>query len=210
MDDTLRLSEETILLKRGIAQLNAGDPSVRGELLNIACARLMRLTSRLRSDFAGFFPEDHEGRSTEDIFHHASLRLYQALHDTPIRDVRHFYRLAATEIRRELIDLCRHCQRLNETAPAGEDQLDDAGNRSERISIAELRRWIVLHDSVEALPESEREVFELIWYHEMTRGEAAELLGQPVVEVRRLWRSARLNLHELLGGDGLSSVSAGN
>ena len=159
MDDTLRLSDETILLERGIAKLNSGDASVRGELLNIACDRLLRLTSRLRSDFEGFLQDAEDGRSAEDVFQNASLRLYQALHDTPIKDVRHFYRLAATEIRRELIELCRHCQQLNDISRAGQEPAEEAGNEIKRLSVDELRHSILLHDSVEALPESEQEVF---------------------------------------------------
>jgi RNA polymerase sigma-70 factor (ECF subfamily) len=200
MDDTRRISEETVLLKRGIEQLSAGDTSVRGELLNIACQRLMRLTSRIRREFDGL---SESNRSTEDVFQNASLRLYQALHDTPIKDVRHFYRLAAIQIRRELTDLCRHCQDFEQGSSEEDDPV-------ERISMEELRRWAQFHDSVDALPESQREVFELIWYHEMNREEAAELLGVPLREVRRLWRSARLSLHDLLGDGGFPKDSAGN
>jgi RNA polymerase sigma-70 factor (ECF subfamily) len=200
MDDTMRISEETVLLKRGIEQLNEGDTSVRGELLNIACQRLMRLTSRLRREFDGLSASD---RSTKDVFENASLRLYQALHDTPIKDVRHFYRLAAIQIRRELVDLCRHCQDFEQGSLEGSDG-------GERISVEELRHWAQFHDCVDALPESQREVFELIWYHEMNRDEAAELLGVSIREVRRLWRSARLSLHDLLGDGGSPADSAGN
>jgi len=200
MDDTRRISEETVLLKRGIEQLSAGDTSVRGELLNIACQRLMRLTSRLRREFDGISESE---RSTEEVFENASLRLYQALHDTPIKDVRHFYRLAALQIRRELVDLCRHCQDFEPGSLERSDGL-------ERTSVEELRHWAQFHDSVDALPEPQREVFELIWYHEMNREEAAELLGVPLGEVRRLWRSARLSLHDSLGDGGFPEDSAGN
>ncbi len=209
MDDTIRISEETILLKRGIERLNAGDTSVRGELLNIACQRLLRLTNRLRRDFDELIDESEDGRSAEEVFQNASLRLYQTLHDIPIRDVRHFYRLAATEIRRELIELCRYCQRFEDVGgEAAEPEV--ARHDTDKITVQELRNWVQFHDSVESLPEQQREVFELMWYHEMLRGEAAELLGVSLRDVRRLWRSARLNLHELLGGDGFSPVSTGN
>lgn len=200
MDDTTRSSEETVLLRRGIEQLSAGDMSVRGELLNIACQRLMRLTSRLRREFDGCSASD---RSTQEVFENASLRLYQALHDTPIKDVRHFYRLAAIQIRRELAELCRHCQDFEQAPPPGSDE-------AERTSVHELRRWAQFHDSVDALPESQREVFELIWYHEMDREEVAELLDVPLGQVRRLWRSARLSLHRQLGDGGFSTDSAGS
>lgn len=198
MDDTRRVNEETILLKRGIERLNAGDTSVRGELLNIACQRLMRLTSRLRRDFQGLEGDP----TTEDVFQHASLRLYQALHDTAIKDVRHFYGLAAIQIRCELIELCHHCQGLGD--PSSEDF------RADRVAVNELQQWALFHNSVDALPGDQREVFELIWYHELNRDEAAELLGVPLPQVRRLWRSARLNLHDSLNGGSFPNKSAGD
>ncbi|MDG2223053.1 MAG: sigma-70 family RNA polymerase sigma factor [Rubripirellula sp.] len=209
-------SDETHQLAQVIEQLNAGDPAVRGELLNLACGRLIRLTARLRRHFQGI-----EGaQPAEDVFEHASLRLYQALHDTPIKDVRHFYRLAATQIRRELIDLCRQCQSLDappvevppcDAAAQGQpslalDVFELIPNREpveSQVTAAELRQWAHFHDSVDGLPDVEREVFELIWYHELCRDDAAGLLGVPVQEVRRLWRSARLHLHDLLGCEGV-------
>lgn len=205
MNDTFRYSDEANRLRRGIERLQAGDTSVRGELLNIAHTRLMRLTDLLRRDF----PDLVDPKSSEEVFQSASQRLYLALYDKPIKDVRHFYQLAALQIRRELVALCRHCQE-----PGGIDRRDihilrqaADGNATEtereRAAARELDRWALLHDSIDALPEAQREVFELIWYHEMTRGEAAELLGLPPAEVRRLWRSARLNLHTLLGDESL-------
>ena len=202
MDDTRLRSAETLQLERGIQLLNEGDASVRGELLNIACARLLHLTARLRRHFQGVEPN----QSTEDVFQNASLRLYQALYDTPIQDVRQFYRMAAFQIRRELVDLCNRCQTLEAPSPdprspeppaVNEYEHDDAS--ADSITVDSLRQWALFHDSVDALPDPEREVFELVWYHELTRTEAAQLLGLPVRNVRSLWRAARLQLHDLLG-----------
>jgi RNA polymerase sigma factor (sigma-70 family) len=53
---------------------------------------------------------------------------------------------------------------------------------------------------VEHLPEDEREVVGLIFYHGWTQAEAAELLGVDARTVRRRWRSACLRLSEELGG----------
>lgn len=198
MDGTLPINEERMLLKRGIERLNSGDTSVRGELLNIACQRLKRLTSRLRRDFQQLAGD----ASTEDVFQNASLRLHQAMHDTPIEDVRHFYRLAAIQIRRELIELCQHCRRLGDRS--------SSHSRSDRIAANELQQWAAFHSSVDALPGDQREVFELIWYHEMNRDEAAELLGVPVPQVRRLWRSARFELHDRLDGGRFPNKSVEN
>ncbi len=184
MDDTRHISDETVHLQRGIDKLNAGDASVRGELLNIACNRLMQLTGQLFREFQQWDDEATlSQKSLDEVFAGASMRLYEALHDAPLKNVRHFYQLASLHIRRELTDLCR-----SRGVPAS----------------GELRQLAQFHDSVDKLPGDQREVFELIWYHELTRDEVAALLGLPVVKVKRLWRSARLGLHERLQDDGAS------
>ncbi len=181
MDDTRQMSDETVQLQNGIDRLNAGDSSVRGELLNIACTQLMRLTSQWKQEFDRLDPANSSDKSLDEVFGGVSTRLYQALHDAPLKDARHFYQLASLHIRRELVDLCRH----------------NASSAN-----PELRQLAQFHDSVDALPDAQREVFELIWYHDMTREEVAELLGMPLSSVKRLWRSARLELHNHLDDGG--------
>ena len=57
------------------------------------------------------------------------------------------------------------------------------------------------HRRVEDLPEEEREVFHLLWYQDVSQPEAAELLGVPLVRLKRCWQSARRRLYDLLGGE---------
>ncbi len=64
----------------------------------------MHITSKILRDF----PDVHRWEQTADVYQNASLRLYKALADVKLNDARHFYRLAAMQIRRELIDLARH------------------------------------------------------------------------------------------------------
>ena len=45
---------------------------------------------------------------TDDVLQRAMLRLYQSLEAVTLESGRHFYNLAATQIRRELIELARH------------------------------------------------------------------------------------------------------
>ena len=64
------------------------------------------------------------------------------------------------------------------------------------------RRWTDFHRLAGGLPEAEREVFDLLWYQDLTQEEAAALLGVDVRTVQRRWRSARLNLAAALKGEG--------
>jgi RNA polymerase sigma-70 factor (ECF subfamily) len=52
-----------------------------------------------------------------------------------------------------------------------------------------------------ALPEEEREVFELIWYQGLTHADAAGLLGVSTKTVQRGWQAACVKRHEALGGE---------
>ncbi len=57
-----------------------------------------------------------------------------------------------------------------------------------------LAQWTEFHRQVESLPEVERDVFDLLWYAELTQQEAADCIGISVRSVKRRWRSARLLL----------------
>ena len=48
---------------------------------------------------------------------------------------------------------------------------------------------------------SRREVFELIWYQDLTHADAAAVLGVATKTIQRRWREARLQLHHLLDDD---------
>ncbi len=137
----------------------------------------MRLTAQIQEELTPS-PGDPQSRlPPKDLFSGAAARLYEALHATPVKDARHFYQLASLQIRRELIEIC------------SQQESDD------RQPFSRLQHF---YDCVDRLPEKQREVFELIWYHEIPREEVAQLLGADVVEIRRLWRSARLALHDRL------------
>lgn len=51
---------------------------------------------------------------------------------------------------------------------------------------------------MEALPEEEREVVNLLWYEGMSQPEAADLLGISSRTVLRRWHAARLKLFQVL------------
>src|SRR5207302_3839847 len=65
----------------------------------------------------------------------------------------------------------------------------------------QLALWTEFHRQAEALPDEEKVVFDLIWYHGMQQEEVAQVLGVSVRTVKTRWREARLLLHERLGGE---------
>ena len=61
--------------------------------------------------------------------------------------------------------------------------------------------WGEFHEAVGALPEDERDVFDLLWYQGLTRQEAAALLEVSAKTVQRRWQAACLRLHDALHGE---------
>ena len=201
------MSEQTSNIQYLVDRLLQGDESAREELIACTWDRLMRLTRKISHDF----PNVRRWEQTEDVYQNASVRLWKALDKVQLNDARHFLRLAAEKIRFELIDLARHYY-----GPMGEGanhatQLNPAGERSNDLrevnegvvtsDPSKLLQWAEFHVQVDQLPQEEREVFDLLWYHEVSQDEAAKMIGVNVRTIKRRWRNAKLNLHDRLSND---------
>ncbi len=183
-----------------------GHEPAADELIARASDRLMRLTSKMLRNY----PRLHRWEETDDVFQEAVTRLHRALKDVHVDSARAFYGLAATQIRRTLIDLARHHfgphgkHRLHHSDQAGR-AADDSGGPLRQVSgkadqPESLEEWANFHEAVENLPEDEREVFEMVWYGDAQQQEIAELLDVSVPTVKRRWRAARLHLYSALDG----------
>jgi RNA polymerase sigma-70 factor (ECF subfamily) len=199
-------ADQTSHLQRCLDRLHAGDEAARNELVACAYARFDHLTRQMLQDFPGV--QRHE--QAEDVLHSAMVRLLRALHAVTPPSVRDFYRLAALQIRRELLDLARHYQALpgleNQPAgnPSGASSTDTprspAGPSDSSSEPSKLAVWSEFHCRVEALPAAEQEVVDLLWYQGLPQAEAAALLHVDVRTLKRRWQAARLTLAEVLPG----------
>jgi RNA polymerase sigma-70 factor (ECF subfamily) len=149
---------------------------------------------------------------TGDVFQNAMLRLWKSLEEVAPSNALDFFKFAATQIRRELIDLARH-----HYGPQGEGANHATNivgkNGSGRVVAAHeqaadphgepirLALWTEFHHQVEKLPDEEREVFDLLWYQGMKQEDAAVVLGVTSRTVKNRWRNARIHLTEALGGE---------
>jgi RNA polymerase sigma-70 factor (ECF subfamily) len=191
--------ETTLLVQQCLDRLRAGDAAAREQLLATACARLTRLARKM-------FHADgrlQQCEQTDDVFQGAMLRLCRALEDVTPASPREFFRLAALQIRRELIDLARH-HFGPAGAAAGQTPLRPpaALDPSEStLDPGHLAEWAEFHEQIGRLPEEEREVFDLLWYQGLTHAEAAELLQLSTKTIQRRWQSACLRLHQALEGN---------
>jgi RNA polymerase sigma-70 factor (ECF subfamily) len=169
--------------------MQAGDGQARQELMGHACERLRKLTRRMLRGY----PLVRRWEQTDDVLQNSMMRLYRALADLTPESLRHFYSLAGVQIRRELLDLAKHHARSD---GAAEREMKDEADESDDPS--NLAEWTEFHEQVEALPDDEREVFNLLWYEELTQAEAAEILGIAVRTVIRRWQAARVRLYRVL------------
>ena len=146
----------------------------------------------------------------DDVLQNALLRLHRALGEVHPTTVRDFFRLAASQIRRELIDLARH--HFGPEGPgthhasaafalgAGGGPPSPPDPSTATHEPARLALWTEFHRQVGALPDESREVFDLLWYQGLTQPEAAALLGISERTLQRRWQSARDQLHHSLRG----------
>ena len=85
-------------------QAARGDEQAYDDLLNRASDRLLKLTRKMLRRY----PNLRRWEQTDDVFQNAAIRLHRSLKKVKPDSARSFYGLATVEIRRTLIDLCRH------------------------------------------------------------------------------------------------------
>lgn len=187
-----------------IDRMNAGDASARAELLEHAGTRMQRLAHRMLQDY----PRVRRWEDTGDVLQNAVLRLLSALQAVPIASAAEFFRLAALQIRRELLDLARHYygpqghgfNHASALVDANQQDTQRPGPDGSDTTYApeKLAAWTDFHTKVESLPADEKAVFDLLWYQELSQADAAEILQVSVPTIKRRWLAARLRLQEVL------------
>ncbi len=147
----------------------------------------------------------------DDIAQNALIRLDRALRAVAPPTARDFFRLAAAEVRRELIDLARHYygpRGLGAHHSSHAEHAESPANREARGAPApdttndpgKLAAWSEFHSTVDSLGESDRELFDLLWYQGLTQADAARVLGVTERTVNSRWLAARVHLSDTLGG----------
>jgi RNA polymerase sigma-70 factor (ECF subfamily) len=201
-------TSRSVLIQGWIDRLRAGDESARAELLRVSCDRLADLTRRMLRRYERL----RRWEQTDDVVQNVAMRLYRTLESVTPESPRDYYRLASLNIRRELLDLAKHyfgpqgLGTLYVSTPeetVGEDRTRE-NPASDPADVthdpSRIEAWAEFHREVAALPDDEREVFDLIWYQGLSRAEAAEVLGISERTLMRRWQEARLALYDALDG----------
>ena len=193
----------TTQLANWLERHRKGDGSAKTEIIEHACERLRLLASKmLRRDYARLA----RWEQTDDVLQNTLIRLHRSLSELQPESVEQFMGLAATQIRRSLLDLARHhfgpegAAKLHYSDVARTDlplQVDIQPDKTDEPQ--SMDEWTLFHEAVQQLPDEEKQVFHLVYYDGLTHVEAAELLGITDRTIRRRWQSARVLLHEELG-----------
>jgi RNA polymerase sigma factor (sigma-70 family) len=196
-------SPATLQLQNWLVRMRAGDPAAPDELFRHLSCRLQQLTRRMLSSH----PAVKRWVDTDDVYQGASVRLRRAVKNVQPESMRDFFALAAQQIRRELIDLARHYygpqgHGANHASRSGDEPGDGCGLEAADTTLepSSLAEWCEFHDTIDKLPEDEREVVGLLFYQGLTQADAAAILQVTVRTVQRRWHAALLKLHETLHG----------
>jgi RNA polymerase sigma factor (sigma-70 family) len=172
------------------------DPVVRA-LLDRAVRRLHHLCAALLYRNYPRLTHPPLNLGVEEMLSAVVERLIKALREARPKDVRQFFALACRHMRWELNDLAR---RLDEQTPAPDldHELVAAPADSSSVLSPVGRRLIA---AIDALPDTEREAFDLVRIQGMTQAEAATVLGVSAMTVKR-----RLNSGVQLLADALADL----
>lgn len=208
-DSGPRLANLLVTLAESRASGGSGgsEAAVREQLFEIAYARMQALAHRMIRGY----PQVRRWDDTADVVQAAALRLHRALATVEVRDARHLFRLAALQIRRELLDLARkHASPESAAAHHETNVLASADGVLMKVDLAtdeaaepadRLEPWTRLHDAVAEFDADDREVFDLVWFMGATQHDIAALTGASPRTVRRQWESIKRRLVTALDGE---------
>lgn len=179
-----------------LARHKAGDPGAVNAILVHCQGRLKQLTRQMLHRFPGV----RRWEDTSDVFQHVVADLISTLRQLTFDSPADFLQLAACRIRWALLDLAKK-RRPDLVGAGADDSAPDpvAGKPDSTNDPYNLAQWEEVHSRIDRLPPDARQLFDLLYYQDLTQAEAAEVLGVPLRTLKRKWQHARANLMSLLG-----------
>jgi RNA polymerase sigma-70 factor (ECF subfamily) len=200
-----KFASPTTGLQAWLDELRAGNEAARAEVVNRSCERLRALAHRMLANY----PRLRRWEQTDDVLQNAMIRLHHSLAEVQPESVAQYLGFAAAQVRRTLLDLVRH--HFGPEGAAAHHHTDGMGaagdsacerRRSDEASVEpeDMEGWTRFHQAVEALDDEQREVFNLLWYEDLSQPEAASVLGVSQRTIGRRWLAARCAIFAALDG----------
>jgi RNA polymerase sigma factor (sigma-70 family) len=195
---------KTTVLIELLDRMQRGDRAARDELVRVFQTRLGLLAREMLKRY----PRIARWAEADDVLQGSLLRLLRALESVQPDSTRAFFGLAAEQMRRELLDMHRHFYGPRGVG-ANHDSAGDGLGASQpglehtdpHSDDPDVERWCQFHEEVAKLPDREREIVGLIYYHGWTQAQVAELFGVNARTVRRWWEGALVKLHRVLNDE---------
>jgi RNA polymerase sigma factor (sigma-70 family) len=196
--------DEIAELQSLLNQLRTADRAAGDALFRLVLGRLEGMARKMKRRYPGLARWEETG----DVLQEAARRMWQKLLRDPPPTVPLFFSDAARKIEDVLIEMLRKIngpegpgRKIASNAPgsssdSGAVPLYDRG--SDTHDPAEVEKMAEMQRQIKALPDKEREVFDLLWYHDLTQPQAAAMLGISLRNVKLRWQRARMQLGEAL------------
>src|SRR6516165_937751 len=160
-------SDPSAVLQGLLARLAAGDQAARHELIGCAYQRLRRLASVILNESFPRLKTAPAALETTDVADEAALGMYQVLAEIQPATPRDFFRLAAQRIRWLLLGRAKQIDRARKEL--AENPISGAADRPPDDDAAGGLE--ALYAEIEALPDKEREVVDLLYFHGLDQSE---------------------------------------
>lgn len=186
----------TDVVQRYLNELNGDSPAepIVRALLDRAARRLQLLCASLLHRSYGRFMVPPLNLRADEMLGAVIERLLKAMRKTRPPTVRHFFALANQHIRWELNDLARRLDQMPASVELDEWSLAEP----ESSDLALTPNACRIFRAIDNLPEDEREAFSLVSIQELTKVEAAGILGVSPKTLHRYLNRAVVRLAEEL------------
>lgn len=199
------MSNHSTTLRYWLGRHNAGDPAAMNELLRFSQDRVLE---HIRFRFRAY-PRLLPYVDSQDVLVAVQVNLAEDFRAAPFSDLMHFLRLTGRLVRHRMVDFVRkyfgpHGPGTHE-APADGGSGSGDPRRTEPPdpgpSPAEAALRAEVDEVIAGLPAEHRDLFDLLFYAQLPRADAAEALGVTLGTLDRRWVAAREALRGRYGKD---------
>ncbi len=186
----------TAAVQHYLDELGSGAPAepVIRALLGRSAARLHLLCTTLLLRGYRRLTRPPVSLQSDELLSAVVARLLGAMREVRPRNVRQFFGLANRHMRWELNDVARRLDEQSATVELQEGEVAAPETSGSAVSLTTLR----MLDAIDALPDDEREVFDLLRIQGMTYADTAVVLGVSESTVHRRLNRGLVMLEEKL------------